>query len=86
LVNCHGPISRGDENVIWVGALAFEDTISVDVILGVSDNLLSRGWEVDFESPVDEDSLLNCESDLNSVLGNSSIKTIDINLGDGTSG
>jgi len=86
LVNGHGPISRRDENVIWVGALAFEDTVGVDVILGVSNNLFSRSWEVDFESPVDEDSLLNCELDLNSVLRNSSIKTIDINLSDGTSG
>jgi len=85
LSHCHGPSSRGDDTKIWVEALAFEDTISVDVILGVSNQLLSRGWEVDFESPVGKNRLLHCDLDLNSVLRGIFI-TIGVQLGDYSGG
>jgi len=83
LRNVVGPCGRGDDNEVRGNAV--EDTIGIDVILGIVNNCFSSSWEVDFESPVIKLKFLNSEFNDSSVL-RLIFPSVGINEGDGSIG
>jgi len=83
LWNIVGPCGRGDNNEVRGNAV--EDTICIDVILGIVNNFFSSSWEVDFESPVIKLNFLNGEFNDCSVL-RMIFPSVCINEGDGSIG